>query len=267
MPVVVPGRVVDSQRALEPRAGLLRDVLDELRWTLSGRKGWLLGIAGNLALAYAYLAVTQPNPQRLGDIAAANVGLAVVVWCLSDVVNTNQLGSDGDRVAASLEVRDSVARILVSKNLALAIMLVPLAFAISVVHWIWEGRFHHLVHTAVYDIGSVFLWLGMGSVVSVLLPFRPLSIRARLKARSTWLRYGLCQAAPYVAYGIVWLLRRPYHILYSLAIFGQPHGNFTGYALLYLGIGFAYWGVGLWLASLYGRHAPARLITDLHRSG
>jgi hypothetical protein len=45
-PAVAPD--IDEE-ATEPRAGLLDDVIDELRWTLKGRKGWLVGLAANLA--------------------------------------------------------------------------------------------------------------------------------------------------------------------------------------------------------------------------
>jgi hypothetical protein len=70
---------------------------------------------------------------RPGDIKIGNIGVAVVLYFLADVVNTNQLGSDRDRVLASLEDGDTVGRILVIKNLALAVMLLPLALAVSLV--------------------------------------------------------------------------------------------------------------------------------------
>ncbi len=254
-----------EQPALEPRLGLLGDIRDELHWTFTGRKGWLIGIAVNLVTAYIYLAITQPDPSRFGDIKAANVGLAVTLWCLADTVNTNQLGADRERVAASLEAGDSLLRILALKNLALAILLVPVALLLSLIHHIYVGNVHLPVHALLFDIGSVFLWQGVGSVISVLLPFRPLSIRARLKARKTWVRYGIAQAAPYVAIVLMVALHLPYVLLYVLRAFGPLHANFIDYALAYAAIGLAYWWIGLALASLWGRLFRADLIAALQR--
>jgi hypothetical protein len=268
IPEVVPGqRAASGQAEVEPRLGLFRDVLDELHWTFSGRRGWLIGIAGNLAFAYAYLAITQGDQHNFGDIKSANVGLAVVVWALADVVNTNQLGSDSDRVRASLEAGDSVARILAIKNLALAVLFIPLAFLISIVHRIIVDHWNLVLHTAVSDVGAVLLWMGVGGVFSVLLPYRPISIRARLKARKTWLRYAICQGAPYVALGVVALMHLPYLLIYTLRAFGPVRSNYLEYALVYLGLAFLYWGLGLFVASLYGHSARERLLSDLHREG
>jgi hypothetical protein len=93
---------IEAAEPFEPRAGLGRDILDELRWTWAGRKGWLLGMFGNLVFAVGYLVVTDYDPHVAGDIKVANVGLAVVLWCLADTVNTNQLGNDSERVVNSL---------------------------------------------------------------------------------------------------------------------------------------------------------------------
>jgi hypothetical protein len=265
-PVLSDRPAAASQPAEEPRIGLLGDLLDELRWTLSSRKGWLFGILGNLAIGLIYVGFTHYDPHRSGDIRIANVGVIVVVWTLSDVVNTNQLGSDGDRVVASLEDRDSVARILAIKNLSLALLLVPLALLISVVLRILVGRWHLFPHTALTDVGAVFLWLGVGSVISVLLPYRPISLRARFRARSTWRRWALCQAAPYAAVGIVVpLLHLPYLALYHFHLLGRYSEYFVYYSLVYLVIALGIWLLGLWLASRYADAARSRLIADLRR--
>ncbi|HWC39862.1 MAG TPA: hypothetical protein VG476_15100, partial [Acidimicrobiales bacterium] len=158
--------------AAEPRVGLLRDVIDELRWTFSARKGWLIGILGNLALAIGYVGYNHYDPHHVDDLRIANIGAAVVVWVLSSVLSTNQLGSDSDRVRTSLERGDSVPRILAIKNLALSLLLVPLAIAISVAVRIPLERWRLLPHAVMLDVGAVFFWMGIGSVVSVLLPYR-----------------------------------------------------------------------------------------------
>jgi hypothetical protein len=132
---------IEQREPLEPRAGLWWDILDELRWTWSGRKGWLLGMLGNLAFAIGYLLITDYDPHVSGDIKVANVGLAVVLWCLADPINTNQLGNDSERVVNSLTAGDSVGRILAIKNIALAVLLLPFAYLISTIHWLIAVRF------------------------------------------------------------------------------------------------------------------------------
>lgn len=261
-------QAADSRIATEPRSGLVRDVADELRWTFKGRKLWLLGIACNLTLAAAYVGYTHYNPRLHDDIRFANFGLLIVVWVLADVVNTNQLGSDCDRVAASLDRGDSVPRILAIKNLALAVLLIPLALAISLGLRVIVNRWTMLAHALMTDVGAVFLWLGVGAIASVLLPYRPIQLRARWKARNTWLRWAICLAAPYAAvFLLVPLLHLPYAALYYYRGLGPYLPHYLAYSGVYLAIGGAYWGLGLLISASYARSHRSRLVADLRRAG
>jgi hypothetical protein len=255
-----------DQPATEPEVGLLGDVVDELRWAFTGRRGWLLSMAGNLALALVVVGYSSYDPRAAGDIKIAYVGIAVVLYVLADTVNTNQLGADSDRVLASLERSDSVRRILTIKNLSLAVLLVPLALLVSIVVRVLVGRWRLVTHTAMYDIGAVFLWLGLGNVVSVLLPYRPIPLRARLKARRTWKRWAVRQAVPYVLYylGPTLLVMLPFVAASYFRAFGPLRG--VAYPLLFLANGLAVWILGLWFASVYSdRHLP-RFLTELRRA-
>jgi hypothetical protein len=260
---------IEQREPLEPRAGLWGDIRDELRWTWAGRKGWLVGMLGNLVFATGYLLVTNYDPHMSDDIKVANVGLAVVLWCLADPINTNQLGSDSERVVNSLNAGDSVARILAIKNIALAVLLIPLALVISAIHWLLAGRWHLVAHTVVADLGAVFLWMGVGSVVSVLLPYPPIRIRSRVRAilaRRSLVRYAACLAAPYVLWlGIVKVLHIPWNEIWDHQLLGSRVADLPKYALVYLGISLIYWVIGLSLAELYDRRFPGRLIRDLER--
>jgi len=260
---------IEEREPLEPRVGLWGDILDELRWTWAGRKGWLVGMLGNLVFAIGYLLVTDYDPHMSDDIRVANVGLAVVLWCLADPINTNQLGSDSERVVNSLRAGDSVSRILAIKNIALAVLLVPFALLVSTIHWLLAGRWHLVPHTVVADLGAVFLWMGVGSVVSVLLPYPPLRIRARVKAllaRRSVIRYAACLAAPYVLWlGIVKVLHIPWNQIWDHRLLGSRVADLPKYALVYLGISLVYWVIGLSIASVYDRRFPGRLIRDLER--
>jgi hypothetical protein len=263
--VLVDRRDQRETPATEPRVGLLGDIADELRWTFSGRKGWLLSMVANLLLALVVVGYQSYDPHASGDIKIAHVGIAVVLYVLADTVNTNQLGADSDRVQSSLERGDSVRRILAIKNLALAVLLVPVALLVSVAVRVLVGRWRLLPNTAMYDVGAVFLWLGLGNVVSVLLPYRPISIRARLKARPTWKRWVGRQATPYALYylGVPLLLLLPF----IAASLGKAFGPLRSveYPLLFVANSIAAWLLGLWLASGYTRRHYPRVIAELRR--
>jgi hypothetical protein len=269
-PVAAAAGADESQNAElvaeEPRLGLYGDIVDELSWTLHGRKGWLFGLAFNLVTALVFVGFQRYDPHRSGDLRIANIGIAVVLYFLADVVNTNQLGSDRDRVLASLGDGDTVRRILIIKNLSLAVLLVPLALLVSLLVRILVGRWRVILHPVLTDVGAVFLWLGVGSVISVLLPYRPIAIRARVKQRRTWPRWGFCQAVPYAAYFVlVPLLHLPYAAVYHYRLLGSYVPHYVVYSLVYLAIGAVYWGIGLALADRYAKRRLPRLMTDLRR--
>jgi hypothetical protein len=260
-------RAKDRQPATEPRLGLVGDIVDELRWIATSRKGWLIGLTGNFVIAVIYVGYTHYDPHRTGDIRIAHVGTAVAIWVLSNTLNTNQLGADRDRVLASLRQGDTVPRILAIKNLSLAAFLVPLALIISVAVRILVDRWRLLPHAAMADVGAVFLWLGLGSVISVLLPYRPIALRQRWKARHTWLRWAICLAVPDLSYfAVMPVLHLPYIAVYQLQVFGPYQPHFLAYSFFYLAMGLAYWALGLWLASLYARRRASRFNADLARN-
>ena len=73
------------------RVGWREDVLDELVWTLRGRRGWLIGIAVNLILGIGYALYTVYNPNDHWFLRSANgVAANVALFVLSDPINTNQ---------------------------------------------------------------------------------------------------------------------------------------------------------------------------------
>ena len=123
-------------------------------------------------------------------------------------------------------------------------------------------------HALLLDVGAVFLWLGVGNVVSVLLPYRPISLKARLRARPTWRRWLLCQAVPYGLYFLLLpILHIPYYLLYHHRSFGPYVPNYLTYSLVYVALALVYWLVGLGLATVYARRRRAKLLADLARGG
>lgn len=256
----------DADRAGTRKWRLLRDFAEEFRWTVGGRKGWLLGMAINLVVAVVVTRSTSYDPHKTGEVANAILGISVVLYVLAGTVNTNQLGADGERVVTALEGGDSARRLLLSKNLVLAVLLVPVAILVSVAFDILVHRFRLFSHTPIWDVGAVLLWLGIGNAVSVLLPFRPISLRARMKARRTWKRWVIRQAVPYAIYwlSLPLLFLLPMVALLYFTAFGPVRS--VWYPVGYLTNAAVVWVLGLWFAAFYDRRHRPRLVRELHRA-
>jgi hypothetical protein len=158
-----------------------------------------------------------------------------------------------------------VSRILALKNVSLAVLLVPVALLVSVIVRVLVDRWRLMPNTAMYDISAVFVWLGLGNLLSVMLPYRPISLRARLKARSTWVRWGSRQAVPYVLYylGAPVLLTFPTVVIHLLAPFGRRDSlYYPAVALVNALVG---WLVGLWLATAWAHRYRRRFEAELRR--
>jgi hypothetical protein len=269
-PVVADDAAAGNEEATEPRAGLVDDVIDELRWTFSGRKGWLLGMAFNLAVALVVVGYQDYDPHKPGDIKIAGVGVAVVAYVLASTLATNQLGADADRVINSVERGDRVPRILALKNVALAVLLIPVALLVSLIVRLLVERWRLMPVTAAYDVGAVVLWLGIGNVLSVMLPYRPISLRARLKARKSWKRWALRQAMPYALYYLGQpVLIFPAGLAHKFEVFGKPrfldYPDLLYYPLITLGNALVVWLLGLWLATAWTNRHRQRFEAELRR--
>ena len=250
--------------AVEPRGGLIVDLADELRWTFTSRKGWLIGIGFNLVVAAVYVGYTHYNPHDRDDIKVAGIATAVAAWVLADVVNTNQLGSDAERVRHSVAGHDRIARILALKSLALAVLLLPLTVAISVGVRLAIDRWRSIPHAVMLDIWVVFVWLGIGGLLSVLLPYDPLPLRERWRRRRTWLRWAVCLAVPYALLVVVRYLAWPADRI-ARHVVGRPEHHLLGYAFVYMCWGVVVWLLSLGLAELYVGAFRTRFEEDLRK--
>jgi hypothetical protein len=249
---------------LEPRLGLVRDVIDEIRWTFTRRVGWVFQILLNLLIGVPVVLATTWD-SHADEVRVSGFATSVAGWVLASALNANQLGFDADRSAASLRAGDTAWRILFLKNLAVLVVLAPAIFAISIVLRLTVAHAPDPIPIAlVRDLADITVWLGFGSLLSVLLPFRPLGVRGRWAARYTWPRFALCLAVPYVVY---YLLLRLWHLpellLADAAFHRGVHRHLWGYSLGALAWGLVTWGLGLALAELYGRRCATRLERDL----
>ena len=249
---------------LEPRLGLVRDVADEILWTFTTRIGWVLQILFNLAIGIPVVVATTWD-SHTDEVRVSGFATSIAGWVLTSALNTNQLGFDPDRSAASLRAGDSVVRILFLKNLAVLTVLTPPILATSVVLRLAVAHPPDSIPVAmVRDVADITVWLGFGSLLSVLLPFRPLGLRARWAARATWPRFALCLGLPYVVY---YLLLSWWHVP-ELAVADRlfhrhVHRHLWGYSLGLLVWGLLTWSAGLGLAGYSARRYAGRLERDL----
>ena len=252
--------------ALEPRLGLVRDIADEIRWTFTRRIGWVGQILLNLAFGVPVVVATTWNSHH-DDVRVSGFATSIAGWVLASALNTNQLGFDADRSASSLRDGDTAWRILLLKNLAVLVVLAPPILATSVILRLTVAHPPDSIPVAlVRDLADITVWLGFGSLLSVLLPFRPLGLRARWAARPTWLRLGICLAVPYVVfYGLLSLWHKPELAVADLVFHHHDRTHLWGYSLGLLIWGVLTWGMGLALAECYARRWPGRLDADLDR--
>jgi hypothetical protein len=261
----VTGPAADAE--FEPRLGLVRDVADEIRWTFTRRIGWVLQILLNLAIGIPVVVATTWN-SHTDEVRVSGFATSIAGWVLTSALNTNQLGFDADRSAASLRAGDTAWRILFLKNLAVLVVLTPPILATSVVLRLAIAHPPDSIPVAmVRDLADLTVWLGFGSLLSVLLPFRPLGVRERWRARATLPRFALCLTLPYAVYYLLlslWYL--PELALADQLFHRRVHRHLWGYSLSLLAWGLLTWALGVALAGLYGHRCATRLERDLDRN-
>jgi hypothetical protein len=258
-------RPVAAEKAAEElRVGLCASVLAEIRWAFTPPRAWLSGVAVNLALSLVWLLVEPLHYEGHRDWVVL-IGTYFSSFILADVTTTNMLGVDNIRVEKSLDSGTPLWRLLVVKNLALvAIVGVPtLALAVALTLWLeTPGRLGVTVPDVAVPILS---WLGVGNLVSVLLPvgYEPLIRRWRQRRqvrRTMWwlihlaLPYGVFYLADPV-YGL------PQEIFWQLpAALGPALGPEAGRSVIHIGIAFVVWGVGTLAADLFVRFRGLHII-------
>jgi hypothetical protein len=250
---------------LEPQLGLVRDVADEIRWTFTKRLGWIGQILLNLAIGLPVVFALSWNSHR-DDVRVSGFASSIAGWVLASALNTNQLGFDADRAAASFRSGDTAWRVLILKNLSVFVVLTPPILLLSTILRLAVAHPPDSIPIAtVRDLADITIWLGFGSLLSVLLPFRPLSIRGRWEAPSSWIRFAVCVGAPYAIY---YALLKTWHVP-ELAVadrlFHHARHHVWAYSLTLLVWGFVTWVLGLLLAELYYRLWPKKLEADLDR--
>lgn len=179
MPAVLPGLTrhtageIRHIAADRPRAILVRIVIT-------------LGISLSLVAFYHVTGFTSYDAGRLT--------LYLFSAVVGSVVCTNALCFEAERVRRALAGGDRLWRILVSKNLAMATLVTAAGLpVIAVLTATGHGNFVAMVDQLVT---MVFIWLGVGNVLSVVYPLRHEPVSARL-SDGTWKPYLFSFALSY----------------------------------------------------------------------
>jgi hypothetical protein len=154
----------DLQKSLWPA------VRAEIAWAFTPPRTWLLGVLANLFLAVAWLTVQPLARHGFRHDWVVLVGTYFSSFVLADVTTTNLLGADHYRVRKALTDGVPIWRVLFVKNMALIVIvgLPTLASAAALTLWLESPA--RLAVTIPNVAVPILSWLGVGNVISVLLP-------------------------------------------------------------------------------------------------
>jgi hypothetical protein len=251
----VPNPLVDT--AGDPaifERGLGRRVLAEVRWSFSRPYTWLLGVGLNLALSLLWLLWVPLRGGGHGDWVIL-VGTYFAVFIMADVTTTNVLGLDAARVRVGLARGVPVRRLLLTKNCALLVIVGLPTLVLTAILTVRSEIPYRLVLTLPGVALPIMAWLGVGNLVSVLLPVANRPLRQR------WLeRTRLLSTARWLVH-----LAVPYALLYAVdpvgdtpaAVFRSVPASWRSpelHGLLLVLTGALIWGAGTVVADwLVGR--------------
>lgn len=186
------------------------------------RVGWFAGrvhsLGGSVAAELRHVVADKPRPVLIRTVITLAAALSLVSFnhfsglarlddasmltlylfsaVVGSVICTNALCFEAERVRSMLEDGDRLWLILVSKNLAMAAMIavagLPVIALLAVTdkgNWVAMGD---------QLVTMVFIWLGVGNVLSVVAPLRHEPVSARLRD-GTWKLFLLSFV---VSYGV-----------------------------------------------------------------
>ncbi len=226
----------------------------DLRWAFTPPFGWLAGIGVNFLLSLLYVVWVPLTGDDHADWAIL-VGTYYAVFVLADVTTTNVLGVDTERTGLRLLRGVPLGEVLLVKNLAL-LLIVGLPMLVATGAITYAEPQHRLALTLPGVLYPMLTWLGVGNLVSVLLPYTPLPLALRWRQRRSagrtayWL---FCLFLPYALCLAVDQMKRLPRLVTH--VFALPSGDvIRGAQLVVLGV--LAWAVGTFAAV-----AAARLRT------
>ena len=190
----VPVRRVAVLRGAYPLPAVGRRIVDEVRHVAADKPRAILArLVITLAISLSLVTFNHFSGwSTYNDLGSFTLYLFSAV--VGSIVCTNALCFEAERVRAALSSGERMWRILVAKNLAMAVLItiagLPVIGFLTVTA---EGNPVALIDQLVT---MVFIWLGVGNVLSVLYPLRHEPVSARLRD-GTWKPYLFSFALSY----------------------------------------------------------------------
>ncbi|MEH3143629.1 MAG: hypothetical protein PGN37_26525 [Mycobacterium kyogaense] len=239
-------------------------VAAEIRWLFHPPYACLSGVAINVVLAAIWLFVQPLTRHHMHNDLIVVVDTYFASFILADITTTNSLGSDHYRVQAAMAAGTPLSRILMVKNLALFAVVGLPTLVTAVVFTLWFDTPSRLARTVPNVLVPVVSWLGIGNLVSVLLPVAAAPLMRRWRHRSdvrrTWF-WLTALALPYALYYIADPIGGIGHEVFwnrIPAAIGPILGRDTKSAV-HLGIALAVWALATAAAVLWVRRRGLRL--------
>ncbi|GEE03689.1 hypothetical protein nbrc107696_41350 [Gordonia spumicola] len=182
--------------AVRSTATLPRMVREEIAHIFADRpRAILIRLAITIAMALSFVVTYEVIGWSNYDAKSLSIYLFSAV--AGSVVCTNALCFDAQRVRQALAAQVPLWRVLIVKNIAIAVMIV--AAAVPVVVLISTGTDHPNALVIVDQlIAMLFIWLGVANVLSVVSPLRREPFTDRL-SDGTWLPFLLSFG---ISYGV-----------------------------------------------------------------
>jgi len=237
---------------------LWNDVKYELRRYFSKPRTTLNGLVINSIISVVFFLVSYwlgAYSQKLVPIAAATI----LLWALADASLTNQLLFNRKDTQNALKKQGSLKRLLLVKNLAIAVLSIPLTIAFGLMLVLIVGKWSELLYGAIMTFALIWGWLGISNAMSVYLPFELLSLKQYLGNKHVWIRYGFVYCLP-------WIILPIYAVIMTLPILmlgwtkaeaAQDH-RVIG-ILVILALSLIIWFGGLLIADKYSRKTNSKI--------
>jgi len=147
-------------------------------------RGTVKSLAIALALGLLYLGWIRIAQWDQKSTFLPYLGLWVIGVVMGGGVCINAMSFDAMRVRAALDNGERLWHLLVIKNLALLVIVAPIGFILSALLAWRAGDIYAFYKACALMVCMILLWLGVGNVLSIVLPSRDEPIRQRRQSGS-----------------------------------------------------------------------------------
>lgn len=164
---------------------LAHGISGEISYILTRKpRGTVKSLAIALALGLLYLGWIRIAQWDQKSTFLPYLGLWVIGMVMGGGVCINAMSFDAMRVRAALDNGERLWRLLVIKNMALLCIVAPIGFILSALLAWRAGDVYAFYKACALMICLILLWLGVGNVLSIVLPSRDEPIRQRRQSGS-----------------------------------------------------------------------------------